>query len=118
MYIYNICIYIYIINYVYNIFVLYIYILCICIFNICIYRDIPNLVWRSHLSFRTLSPHCPLRRRLQKEPLTIRMKLPGGAYRIKVLGGGSLDQNILDRVAARLLGPIEPFNGLLIMFMI
>ena len=50
-----------------------------------------------------LFPTYRLRRRLQKEPLTMRLKLPGGGYRMKVLGGGPLDQHILDRVSARLL---------------
>lgn len=45
-----------------------------------------------------------LRRRLKEDPLTIRIKLPGGGIFLKKIGGAAIDTSIVERVSARFLG--------------
>lgn len=54
-----------------------------------------------------------LRRRLQENPLTIRLKLPGHNI-VKVLGGSRVDAGVVARVTAKFFGLHIPGKNLFV----
>lgn len=41
---------------------------------------------------------------MKEDPLTIRIKLPGGGIFLKKIGGAAIDTSIVERVSGRFLG--------------